>query len=142
MCILTNILWVTCQDGVGRKKTENCPTKTVFSRRHHLYRQIKIDGAERDAFDFPAALHNWKTCKDRRLYEISYFKISNSIGSIPDKSEMGSGCNSCPAKSLQFFQLNQMHPFSSIKTGGCQQLTFTEGQHVLIVLSFSVCILS
>ena len=36
--------------------------------------QIKIDGAERDAFDFPAALHNWKTCKDRRLYEISYFK--------------------------------------------------------------------
>ena len=68
--------------------------------------------------------------------------ISNKQYHIPDQSEMGSGCNSCQAKSLQFFQLNQMHPFSSIKTGGCQQLTFTEGQHVLIVLSFSVCILS
>ena len=57
-----------------RPKKDRKLSKTVFSRRHHLYRQIKIDGAERDAFDFPAALHNWKTCKDRRLYESSYFK--------------------------------------------------------------------
>ena len=55
------------------KKDQKLSNKNCFFEKASSL-SADIDGAERDAFDFPAALHNWKTCKDRRLYEISYFK--------------------------------------------------------------------